>query len=333
MIFVRVNLHVRESGIMTQFKNVGKSGLKLSPITFGSALTIGTEDLGLDYAQAMIDAAWDLGIRSFDTSNNYGEGKAEHLLGQALKKYPRQEYVLATKGSWPIGPYVYHKGLSRKHIRWAFAESLERLGLDYIDIYYAHRYDPDTPMEEVVRLFNSLIDSGRVLYWATSEWPLEALVECHDVCDRLGLEKPILDQFIYSYAINKADTNGVRQFCEAHGVGMLGFSPLAQGLLTGKYQHTIPQGSRIAKSAQLGYDKTQKIYQQNKERIDYFSKICQQYGVKGSHAAIQWVLRRDVFPVLGASSPNQLIENMAALQAIIPDAFWAELDAFRLENV
>ena len=313
---------------MKPFKRVGISGLKLSPITFGSALTIGTEDSGDTYAQMMIDAAWELGIRSFDTSNNYGMGKAETLLGHTLKKYPRDEFVLATKGSWPIGSHVYHQGLGRKHILWAFNESMKRLGLEYVDIYYAHRYDPETPMEEVALTFNRLIDSGRILYWATSEWPLAALVECHEVCNRLGLEKPILDQFIYSYAINKADINGVHTFCQTEGVGMLGFAPLAQGLLTGKYRDSIPRDSRIAKSGQLGYDKTQKIYEQNKARIDHFSSVCLEHNVIGSHAAIQWVIRRGVLPVLGASNPRQLQENVQALEVDIPDNFWIDVDAF-----
>ena len=275
----------------------------------------------------MIDAAWELGIRSFDTSNNYGMGMAESLLGRALHKYPRDEFVIATKGSWPIGSHDYHRGLGRKHIRWTFEESLKRLNMSYVDIYYAHRYDPDTPMAEVVKTFNDLIRSGRVHYWATSEWPVEALIECHEVCDHLGLEKPILDQFIYSYAINKTDINGVRNFCEAHGVGMLGFAPLAQGLLTGKYLNSIPEESRIAKSTQLGYDKTQKIYEQNRARVDHFSKVCIKHGVKGSHAAIQWVLRRGVLPVLGASNPGQLSENLEALNVAIPDGFWLDVDA------
>lgn len=314
---------------MKPFKKIGNSGLKLSEITFGSALTIGTENSGLAFAQKMIDAAWSLGIRSFDTSNNYGMGMAEELLGQALQKYPREEFVISTKGSWPIGPHPYHQGLGRKHILWAFEESMKRLGLHYVDVYYAHRYDADTSMEEIVRTYNRLIDSGRVRYWATSEWPADAIIECHEVCNRLGLEKPILDQFIYSYAINRADTNGVRSFCEKEGIGMLGFSPLAQGLLTGKYSKSIPEESRIAKSNQLSYDKTQKIYEQNRLRIDYFVNVCDEYGVKGSHAAIQWVLRRGVLPVLGASNPTQLEENVAALDSTFSEDFWLAIDKFQ----
>lgn len=310
---------------MINMARVGQSGLKLSEITFGTALTIGTESSEQDYAQRMIKAAWDQGIRSFDTSNNYGFGAAEKLLGKALNCFPREEYVLATKGSWPIGDSSYHKGLGRKHIIWAFEESIKNLGVDYVDIYYAHRYDLDTPIEEVIRTFNWLISSGRVRYWATSEWPVEALIACHNACDRLGLEKPILDQFIYSYAINKIDSNGVRTFCEKNGVGMLGFSPLAQGLLTGKYSFSIPQDSRIAKGEKIGYNKTSAIYEQTRQKVDFFNETCRKHGVSGSHAAIQWVLRRGVLPVLGASSPAQLKENVASIAAEIPEEFWNAL--------
>lgn len=221
---------------------LGNSGLQITQVTYGTALTIGTERTDLPYALSLVDEAWKLGIRSFDVSNNYGNGQAEILLGQALSRYPREEYVLATKGSWPVGKTPYHKGLSRKHILWAFDESMKRLGLDYIDIYYAHRYDPLTPMEEIVRTFNSLIESGRVRYWATSEWPVEALEECHEVCDRLRMEKPIAEQCIYSYAVRKTETNGVLDFCRRNRVGMLGFSPLCQGLLTGKYRSGVRGG-------------------------------------------------------------------------------------------
>jgi aryl-alcohol dehydrogenase-like predicted oxidoreductase len=304
---------------------MGQSGLKLTEITFGSALTIGTENNDLNYAQNLINKAWELGIRSFDVSNNYGNGNAERLVGKALAEYPREEYVVSTKGSWPIGEGPYFKGLSRKHIFWAFQESLLRLNMDYVDIYYAHRYDPETPMEEIVRTFNYLIQAGKIRYWATSEWPVEALIECHRVCDKLNLEKPVIEQFIYSFAIRKAETNGVVEFCKKQGVGMLGFSPIAQGLLTGKYQNEIPEDSRIAKSDKIHYSKTNNIYEQNKNAIDQFIRLCNKYKIKGSHAAIQWCVRNGIYPVMGASKPSQLEENVDALNVEISKQFWDEL--------
>lgn len=309
-----------------KYVRMGKSGLKLTEVTFGSALTIGTESMDQAYADEMIGQAWELGIRSFDVSNNYGYGGAEMLVGKALQKYPREEYVVSTKGSWPIGETPYHRGLSRKHILWAFEESLKRMGLDYVDIYYAHRYDPETSMEEIVRTFNSLISSGRVRYWATSEWPVEALEECHSVCEKLHLEKPVLEQCIYSFAVRKTESNGVKRFCDDNGVGMLGFSPLCQGLLTGKYRNGIPEDSRVAKKDKIHYDKTMNFYEQNKERIDGYMAVCDRYGVRPVDAAIQWGIRKNIYPVLGASRPEQLSDTLSGMEVNISDDFWQELE-------
>lgn len=307
---------------------VGKSGLKLTEITFGSALTIGTEFNDKNRIQELIDTAWDLGIRSFDTSNNYGN--AEILLSKALKKYNREEYVISTKGSWPIGETPYHKGLSRKHILWAFEESLKKMELNYVDIYYAHRYDEEVPMEEIVKTFNYLINIGKIRYWATSEWPLEALIECHEVCDRYKLEKPILEQSIYSFAIQKIEKNGVKEFCDKNGVGILGFSPLAQGLLTGKYKNgKIPKDSRIAKSEKINYSKTINIYEQNRERIDKFLEICEQYNLNESSVALQWGIRKKIYPVMGASKPEQLLENIKGLELELPNEIWKKLEEIK----
>ena len=308
------------------FVRMGNSGLKITKVTFGSALTIGTQNLNQNYADKLIDEAWNLGIRSFDVSNNYGMGNAEKLVGKSLKRYPRQEFVVSTKGSWPIGDSPYDRGLSRKHILWTFDESLNRMGLDYVDIYYAHRYDPETPMEEIVRTYNYLISTGKVRYWATSEWPQTALKECHEVCHKLGLEKPVIEQCIYSFAIRKTETNGVKDFCNANGVGMMGFSPLCQGILTGKYREGIPDDSRIAKSKEIKYDKTKNFYAQNKERIEKYFAKCDEYGVRPIDAAIQWPIRKEIYPVLGASKTGQLTDTLSHIEDDFGDAFWNELE-------
>lgn len=308
------------------FVRMGNSGLKLTEVTFGTALTIGTESGDQRYADSLIDEAWGLGIRSFDVSNNYGMGCAETLTAHSLKRFPRDEYVVSTKGSWPIGESVYHRGLSRKHILWAFDESLKRMGLDYVDLYYAHRYDPETPMEEIVRTFNALISAGKVRYWATSEWPVAALEECHAVCDRLGMEKPVIEQFLYSFAVRKAEDNGVVDFCTKNGVGMLGFSPLCQGLLTGKYRSGIPKGSRIDKKESLHYDKTWNFYIQNQGRIDLFLDTCDKYNVRPVDIAMNWGIRRNIFPVLGASRPGQLTDALLGMHLCLENTIWDEFE-------
>ena len=311
------------------YVRLGNSGLKITELVFGSALTIGTEILEEKAAENLIDKAWELGIRTFDVSNNYGYGGAERLVGKCLSKYPREEYVLMTKGSWPIGETPYHRGLSRKHILWAFEESMKRLGAEYVDIYFAHRYDPEVPMEEIVRTFNWLINTGRVRYWATSEWPLTALQECLEVCERMNMEKPITEQFIYSFAVQKSVTNGVKAFCDQQGLGTMGFSPLCQGYLTGKYRQGIPADSRIAKSDRINYDKTRNFYDQNKERIDAFLSVCDEFGVDYVAAALQWCLRQRIYPVFGSSKVSQLEANVKALEATIPEAFWARLQTVK----
>lgn len=307
------------------YVRLGNSGLKITELVFGSALTIGTEIMDQSASEALIDKAWELGIRTFDVSNNYGYGGAERLVGQALAKYPREEYVLITKGSWPIGDTPYHRGLSRKHILWAFDESLKRLDKDYVDIYFAHRYDPEVPMEEIVRTFNWLINTGKIRYWATSEWPLAALQECLAVCDRLNLERPITEQFIYSFAVQKSVRGGVKAFCDETGMGTMGFSPLCQGYLTGKYRNGIPADSRIAKKEQINYDKTPNFYLQNKERIDSFLSICDEFQADYVAAALQWCIRQKIYPVFGSSRISQLEANVKALETQLPDALWDKL--------
>lgn len=307
------------------YVRLGNSGLKITELVFGSALTIGTEIMDQSASEALIDKAWELGIRTFDVSNNYGYGGAERLVGQALAKYPREEYVLITKGSWPIGDTPYHRGLSRKHILWAFDESLKRLDKDYVDIYFAHRYDPEVPMEEIVRTFNWLINTSKIRYWATSEWPLAALQECLAVCDRLNLERPITEQFIYSFAVQKSVRGGVKAFCDETGMGTMGFSPLCQGYLTGKYRNGIPADSRIAKKEQINYDKTPNFYLQNKERIDSFLSVCDEFQADYVAAAFQWCIRQKIYPVFGSSRISQLEANVKALETQLPDALWDKL--------
>ena len=305
------------------YQKLGISGLYITDVTYGTALTIGVESSDQKYSDELIDEAWNLGVRSFDTSDNYGN--AEVLLGKSLQRYNRQDFVVSSKGSWPIGEGPYYKGLSRKHIKYAFEKTYERLGLNYIDIYYAHRYDAEVPMEEIVRVYNELIRSGKILYWGTSEWPKEKLEECHKVCDELGLEKPIVEQFLYSYAVRKAENNGVIDFCKDKGVGTMGFSPLCQGLLTGKYKNGIPKDSRINKKEKINYFKTENFYEQNRNRIEKFFEICDKYNADYTSTALKFCLKMGVLPVLGASKVGQLSNSLNKIDEDITEELFEEL--------
>ena len=174
-----------------------------------------------------------------------------------------------------------------------------------------------------------IINTGKVRYWATSEWPLTALQECMAVCDKLNLEKPITEQFIYSFAVQKSVTNGVKAFCDENGMGTMGFSPLCQGYLTGKYRNGVPSDSRIAKSEQINYDKTKNFYAQNKERIDSFLAICDEMQVDYVAAALQWCIRQQIYPVFGSSKVSQLEANVKAIEQILPEELWTKLNEIK----
>ena len=310
---------------MISFERVGSSGLYLPELTYGTALTLGTENSKSSFAGKMISTCWAAGIRSFDTSNNYGEGSAEELLGKVLQTYPREQYVLSTKGSWPIGTGPYDKGLNKKHLRHALENSLSRLKVDYIDIYYAHRFDPNVELEEIIRTFNLFIDQQKILYWATSEWPAEKIDQCIKLCAKLNLEPPICDQHILSYAVDKNLENDVSKICNKYTLGRLAYSPLCQGYLTGKYQAGIPNKSRISKANKINYSKTENFYKQFKCRIDHFNAMCNEFQIDNTAAALQWVRRAGAHIVIGASNIEQIEKNVSALDKKIPNEFWAKI--------
>ena len=301
--------------------------MPVSRIAFGTALTVGTEIVSEGLSDQLLQTAWNCGVRVFDTSNNYGSGLSESMLGRFLNRFPREHYVLSTKGSWPLSESRFHQGLSRKHLTWSLDKSLKRLGHDYVDIYYAHRYDSSVSMTQIVRTFNHFIQDGKILHWATSQWPLSALELCIKVCDQLGLERPIAEQIGYSYVFRGAEDSGTKDFCERHGIGMFAFSPLAQGVLTGKYFNSIPRESRIAKSDILNYKKTSQILTEKEKDVRSFLLACNDHGVSPVAAALQWVERQGVVPLIGASSPDQLEQNCRAIQESVPTVFWDAIES------
>lgn len=316
-----------KGGLEIELLSFGEIGLPVSRIAFGTALTVGTEIVSEALSDRLLQSAWNCGVRVFDTSNNYGSGLSESMLGRSLNRFPREQYVLSTKGSWPLSESKFHQGLSRKHLNWSLDKSLERLGRDYVDIYYAHRYDPSVSMTQIVRTFNHFIQEGKILHWATSQWPLSALKLCLKVCDQLGLERPVAEQIGYSYVFRGAEESGTKDLCERNGIGLFAFSPLAQGVLTGKYFNSIPPESRIAKSDILNYQKTSQILTEKERDVRRFLFACKDHGVSPVAAALQWVERQGVVPLLGASSPEQLEENCRAIRERIPTDFWDAIES------
>ncbi len=229
------------------YRHLGRSGLRVSAISLGSWLTYGykTEE---DEAVRCIHRAFELGVNLFDTANVYAGGRAEEVLGTALADLPRDQYVLATKAYFPVGDGPNDRGLSRKHIVEQVHASLRRLGTEYVDLFQCHRYDEDTPLDETLRAIDDLITEGEVLYAGVSEWSAQNIEDGVRAARDLGLRPLVSNQPQYHMLQRRIERNGVMRVCDREGLGILAFSPLAQGILTGKYESVddVPEGSRAA---------------------------------------------------------------------------------------
>ena len=231
-----------------KYRRLGKSGLKVSEISLGSWLTYGktVED---DTAVKTIRRAYELGINSFDSANVYEQGQGEKVMAKALSVFPRESYVITTKAFWPMGDGPNDRGLSRKHVFEQLHASLKRMELDYVDIFYCHRYDPETPVEETLRTIDDMIRQGKVLYAGVSEWSAAQIEEAIAVADRYLLDRIVVNQPVYNM-LNRYIEPEIIPVSEKYGIGQIVFSPLAQGLLTGKYRGKIlqEQGRPIQRS-------------------------------------------------------------------------------------
>ncbi|PWU69716.1 aldo/keto reductase family protein [Gracilibacillus dipsosauri] len=294
-----------------QYRRLGNTGLKVSEISLGSWLTYGgyVEE---EKAIASIDKAYELGINFFDTANVYMRGDAEKVVGKALRKYPRSSYVLATKVFGKMGDGPNDHGLSRKHIVEQCDASLKRLGLDYIDIYYCHRYHQDTPLEETLRALDDLIRQGKVLYIGVSEWSAEQMTEAIHLADKKLLDRIVVNQPNYSM-LQRYIEKEVIPVGKKHGIGQVVFSPLAQGVLTGKYKkgQAIPENSR---AAQKDMNLSRILTEDNLEKVEKLKAIAANENLSLAQLAIAWILRQEnvASALVGASRPEQIEENAKA---------------------
>ncbi|NMO95078.1 aldo/keto reductase family protein [Paenibacillus lemnae] len=293
-----------------KYRKLGRSGLKVSEISLGSWLTYGGYVERENAVQA-IKTAYDLGINFFDTANVYERGAAEVLVGETLKAYPRESYVLATKAFWPMGEGPNDRGLSRKHIMEQAHASLKRLGHDYVDIFYCHRHDPETPLDETLRALDDLVRQGKVLYVGVSEWQASQIAEAMTVADRYLLDRIVVNQPIYNM-FERYIEKEVMPLSERVGVGQVVFSPLAQGLLTGKYTSAsdIPEDSRAAKLDWM----RKGITDEKIEKVRQLEGIAKELDVSVGNLALAWILSKPnvASALVGASRPEQVTENAKA---------------------
>jgi len=322
-----------------QYRRLGRSGLKVSAISLGGWITYGgnvEDDIGI----SCMKAAYDVGINFFDCAENYQDGESERAMGRAIKKlgWKRNDIVISTKINWG-GAYgqnpVNNSGLSRKHIIEGMNGSLERLQLDYVDLVYAHRPDRETPIEETVRAFNHLIDTGKAFYWGTSEWNADEIATAWRVADRLNLIGPLMEQPEYNMLTReKVEREFVGQI-EMTGLGLTVFSPLKQGFLTGKYNDRISEDSRLATStdgAVTGFAAALKTKEgrTNIELVRKLKPIADKLNVPQATLALAWVLRNPHVSsaITGASRPEQVYGSVKALDLVpkLTDEIMAEID-------
>ena len=311
-----------------RFRYLGNSGLKISEITYGNWLTHGSQ-VENEAAVACVRAALDAGITTFDTADVYANTKAETVLGDALKGERRQSLEIFTKVYWPTGPGGPNDtGLSRKHIRESIDASLQRLQTDYVDLYQAHRYDTETPLEETMQAFADVVRAGKALYIGVSEWTAEQIRAGHDLAQDLGIQL-ISSQPQYSM-LWRVIEDQVVPTCRELGISQIVWSPIAQGVLTGKYVpgQAPPAGSR-ATDEKGGADMISRFMNDDVlSRVQEVKPIAQELDLTMAQLAVAWVLQNDnvASAIVGASRPEQVGENVKAAGVKLDDDAMKAID-------
>lgn len=300
-----------------KYRRVGRSGLKISEISLGAWLTYGRSVEDKD-AVAIIQKALEAGINFIDIADIYAKGKAETVVGKAIKGITRSDLVISSKVFWPMSDNVNDRGLSRKHIMESIDKSLKRIGTDYLDIYFCHRWDDDTEVEETVRAMDDLIRQGKILYWGTSIWEAFQIERAVGEARHWGCHPPAVEQPRYNM-LDRHIEQAVMPTCERYGMGLVVWSPLAQGLLTGKYNEgTRPKSSRADTTQFL--DKA--LNEDNLDRSRTLTKMASDMGIKPSQLALAWILRRPEVScaITGATTVEQLEENVIATEVKLTDS-------------
>jgi aryl-alcohol dehydrogenase-like predicted oxidoreductase len=310
-----------------EYRHLGKSGLVISEIAYGNWITHGSQV----EEQAAVDcvrAALDEGITTFDTADVYAGGRAEEVLGRALHGVPRDSLEIFTKVYWPMGSGRNDRGLSRKHITESVHASLRRLQTDYLDLYQAHRYDYETPLEETMRAFDDLIRAGKVLYIGVSEWRADEIAAALKIAGELGLDRIVSNQPQYNMLWRVIEPEVV-PLCEAEGIGQVVFSPIAQGILTGKYQPGAepPADSRATDPSGAGFIK-RFLTDETLTAVQQLKPIADEAGLSLAQLAVAWVLQNQNVSaaIIGATRPQQVRENVKAAGVRLDASLMGKID-------
>ncbi|MFW9779691.1 MAG: aldo/keto reductase family protein [Candidatus Heimdallarchaeota archaeon] len=302
-----------------EYRRVGKTGLKISEISLGAWLTYGGSLETVEASKPCITTAIEQGINFIDIADVYARGNAERVVGEILvgEMYNRKDLVLSSKVFWPMSRNVNDRGLSRKHIMESVESSLDRLQTDYLDIYFCHRFDSNTPLEETIRAMSDLVEQGAVHYWGTSVWPAVQLERAVWMAKDLGCHPPVVEQPRYNMLDRYIELD-VLETCKRNGIGIVCWSPLSGGLLTGKYGEGVPEGTRGA-SKQLQRVMTE----ENLRKVTELRAIASELGLTIGQLALAWILRHDAIScaITGATKSEHVLENVnASGQQIPPEA-------------
>ncbi|MGV1005104.1 MAG: aldo/keto reductase family protein [Candidatus Nanopelagicales bacterium] len=308
-------------------RHLGTSGMLVSEIAYGNWLTHASQ-ITEDAAVACVNAALDAGVTSFDTADVYAGTRAEEVLGRALRGQRREGLEILSKCYWPVGPGLNDRGLSRKHIMEACHGSLRRLGVDYLDLYQAHRYDYATPLEETLRAFDDLVRAGKILYVGVSEWRAEEIRRAQEIATSMGFDRLVSNQPQYSM-LHRVIEAEVIPTCVELGMGQLVWSPMAGGILTGKYLPGEPPqpGSRGADEHASGFLRN-RMTPEILERVQRLKPLAEAAGLSMPTMAVAWVLGNSNVSsaIVGASRPEQLADTLAASGVELPVDLRAAID-------
>ena len=307
-----------------KYRRLGDAGMKVSVVSLGGWINYGEGKVPDAEASAIVEKAYELGINFFDLADVYGKGGAEKQMGAILNQFPRHTLVISTKVFGAMSDDVNDRGLSRKHIMESIDKSLERLGTDYIDIYFCHRPDPNTPIRETASVMNDLIAQGKVMYWGTSEWEGHQIVEAYEVCERYGWQLPKTDQPQYSMLFRERVEGQILPVTKPRGIGLVPWSPLAGGMLTGKYDDGIPEGTRFAKE---DWAANRYITDKNSAIVRSLKPIADELGITRAQLALAWLLREEGVSsvITGATKVSQVEDNVKAAEV--------ELSADQIERI
>ena len=315
-----------------EYRRLGRSGLKVSTLSFGSWVSFGNQ-LDVGRARDCLAAAWDAGVNFYDNAEVYAGGESESIMGKAIAElgWPRHAYVISTKVFWGIHDAVNMKNtLNRKYLLQSIDGCLERLGVDFVDLLFCHRSDPETTVEETVWAMSAIVESGKALYWGTSEWSADDIRAAWEIAERHHLHKPVMEQPEYNLFNRRKVEREYARLYEDIGLGLTTWSPLASGLLTGKYLDGVPEGSRASLPG-YGWLADMLTDPKRNEKVRDLQAVAADLGCTLAQLAIAWCARNpNVSTVItGASRPEQVVDNMGALEVLhrLDDAVVERIEA------